>query len=256
MSSITCEQVIREHLQSFGRRFSCYEEGGRLWIVSPYAFLDGDLLEITVIESPSGELRVTDLGETLRHLSDHGFDPRSTPKGEYLLAEILKQHDVDLDRGMIVKRVPLIEVGTAIQEVLTASLAVAHLLYLSRSYRPATFTEEVTHFLIEQKVKFESRYEEIGRTGRKYTIDFLIHGKQREVLLQTLSPTAPRGATPMVNAAFRLWSDVVNGRWRGTLLDDRFIQWRREDVLLLEGVSEVYRWTQREEAFHKVLMEV
>lgn len=245
MSNVTCEDVVRDHLRYYGDRFSCHEESGRFWIVSPYTLPDGDLLEVTVRELRSGDVIVTDLGETLRHLADHGFDPKSTVKGEYLLEEILKQHHVELDRGMIVKRVPLTEVGVAMQEVLTASLAVAHLVFLSRGYRPATFVEEVSHFLADQQLEVRPPDIVIGHTGKKYRVDLIVRGKQQDALIQTLSPATPPGATSMVNATFRLWSDVANGRWHGTVLDDRQIRWRREDVFLLEGVSHVYAWTQR-----------
>jgi hypothetical protein len=202
-------------------------------------------------ELARGQIQVTDLGETLRHLADLGFDPRSTPTGEYLLAEVLKQHGVEIDRGMIAKRVPSSEVGKAMHEVLTACLAIGHLLYLSRGYRPATFLEEVSHFLAEQRIPFEPRHKEVGRTGKEYALDFFVRGDRGDGLLQTLSPATPAGATTMVNANFRLWSDIRNGRWHATMLDDRYIQWRREDILLLGGVSKVYRWTQRDESFRQ-----
>jgi len=60
----------------------------------------------------------------------------------------------------------------------------------------------------------------------------------------------------MVNATFRLWSDVPNERWRATLIDDRTVEWLREDILLLEGVSQVYRWREDERDFRRALMAV
>src|SRR3990172_4967746 len=247
MSPLTCENIVRDHLQQLGRRFSCSSEDDRLWVVSPYALPDGDLIEIAVIQTPSGQIRVTDLGETLRHLANIGFDPRTTSKGEYLLAEILKQHHVEVDRGMITKGTSQEEIGAAIHDVLMACYGVAHLVFLSRGYRPATFAEEVAHLLTEQGYSFEPRHHVVGRiTGTKYDVDFLVHGKQKDGLMMTLSPTAPSGATAMVNATYRKWSDLRNGHWLGTVLDDRLVSWRPNDVLFFDSVSDVCRWTERE----------
>lgn len=244
MTTIQCEDLIRQQLRHMGEKFSCKESGGRLWIVSPYSFPDGDLVEVAVREVGNNEVMVSDLGETLRHLAGLGYDPRETPKGEYLLAEILKQHQASLDQGIVLKRVAVEQVGMAMHEVLAACVAVSHLSYLSRGYRPATFAEEVSHILTESQILFETKHPEMGRTGKKYAIDFYIPGPGREGLLQTLSPANRGVSTPMVNATFRLWSDVSNGRWRGTVLDDRLIEWRREDVALLEGVSSVFFWKE------------
>lgn len=255
MSPVACVDIVQQHLETVGDRFSCSERDGRIWIVSPYLYPNGDLVEVAVRELSTGEALVSDLGETLRFLSGQGFDPRTTSKGEYLIDEIAKQHNVSVERGMITKRVPVGAAGTALQDVLLAALAISHLLYLSRTYRPATFHEEVAHLLEGAALRFIPRHEEIGQvTQKKYSIDFYIQGSRREALIQALSPTTKQGSIPMVNATFRLWSDVPNGRTRTTLVDDRAVEWRHEDLVLLEGVSDVYKWTDRER-FQKELSE-
>ncbi len=254
MSTPACSTVINEYLKDLGGRFSCHDEDGHLWVVSPFSYPDSDLVEINVGILRSGEVRVSDLGETLRHLSDLGFDPRGTDTGRYLLSEIAKQHEIDLDRGMISKRVPMESIGKAVQEVLTACLSVSHLVFLSRGFRPATFTEEVSQLLAGESVYYETRRVEVGRlTGKKYLIDFYLHGSQKDGLLQALSASTLAASTGKVNATFRLWSDVPNGRWRATLIDDRAFDWRREDVRLLGEVSDIYPWSSSISAFKRDL---
>lgn len=246
MSALTCEEAIRGYIETIGGQFFCAEEDGRLWLVSPYAFPDGTLLEIALKEVTPGQVRISDLGETLRHLASVDFDPRDNPKGEYLLAELVKQHHVELVRGAITKQAPINDAWDAIQEVMMACLGVAHLVFLSRTYNPATFADEVAHLLIDHHVPFTPKHEIVGRTGQKYVIDFLVHGRSAEGLIQTLAPKHPNGVKPMVNATFRLWSDVANGRQHVTLLDDRAVQWKTPDLLLLNGVSNVIRWSDRD----------
>jgi hypothetical protein len=251
---LSCEEVVHEQLKHLGTRFSCHEADGRLWITSPYSYPDGDLVQVSVKDLSSGQAVITDLGETLRHLATHGFDPRATSKGDYLLGEILKQHNVENERGMILKRVPLAETGKALQDVLTASVAVSHLLYLSRGYSPANFREEVGQFIAGRGLSVRTDHVEIGKLSLKpYRIDLYVPRRPGDGLIQTLSPATRAGSIPMVNATFRLWSDVPNGRWRATVLDDRSVEWRREDLVLLQGVSDVYRWSTPE-GFQKDLV--
>jgi hypothetical protein len=254
MSAVACAEVVRDYLAHLGERFTCREREGRLWVISPYAHPDGDLVEVCVAELPGGEVMVSDLGETLRHLADLGFDPHSTRKGAYLIGEVTKQYGVALEQGMLVKRAPASNLGDALQDVLSACVAVSHLIFLSPGFRPATFSEQVAQYLAKQQVGFSAGHYETGRTGRRFRVDFLIRGRERDGLLKVLSPATRARARAMANATFRLWSDVENSRWRATLLDDRFIEWRREDVALLEGVSEVYRWSERDGAFRRALV--
>lgn len=107
----------------------------------------------------------------------------------------------------------------------------------------------MSHFLTEHKVPYRADHRETGLSGRAYRIGFVINGLTREGLVQTLSPAQRSGATSMVNATFRLWSDVPNHRWRATVLDDRQVDWHVPDVALLRRVSEVYLWTDRDTSF-------
>ncbi len=243
MSVGACGDVVREYLRYLGGEFRCGQDGDRLWIVSPYSYPDGDLVEIAVIDDTTGLFHVSDLGETLRHLSSQGFDPRSTQNGEYLLAELLKDRELELDRGMISTHAVAADVGKAIQAVLLACLAVSHLIFLSRGSRPATFVEEVGHLLAAEQVRYEPRYREIGLSGTKYDFDYFVHGRNRDGLVLALSPSSTAAATGMVNASFRKWADIRNGRWHWTILDDRLVTWRQNDLSLLRNVSDVHRWS-------------
>lgn len=246
MTTPTCDDVIQAHVRHLGSQFSCYEEDSRLWIVSPYAHPDRDLVELTIRAEGDG-LQISDLGETFRHLASVGADPRSTSKGEYLVSEILKDHGVELRQGVLAKQASRDDLGEAFQDVLSASLAVSQLVFLSRGFRPATFEEEVSQYLAQQNIAAQPSHVERGRTGKAYRIDFYATSREHELLLEALSATSTASTTSKVNAAFRLWSDVSNDRWRATLLDDRTAAWRTEDIALLEAVSTVYFWSAKDE---------
>lgn len=246
MSTLDCADIVNSHVAGLAKQFHCYQDGERLWVVSPYVYPDQDMIEIAVQPVSGGEAVVTDFGETLRHLADLGFDPRSTKHGEFLLSEITKQYQVRFERAMLFKRVPLKDIGSAMQDVLQACLATGHLVYLGRGYQPATFEDEVHHFLLNQDFKVDMNHMERGKSGKAFKIHFYIRGVVQAGLLQTLSTVTPAGMTQQVNAAFRMWHEVPNSRWRATLLDDRSLSWKSEDVSSLQTVSSVYTWTERD----------
>jgi hypothetical protein len=243
MSAPSCQEIVQQYVQHLGDGFSCYEADDRLWVVSPYEYPDSDLLEVVVRAVDEAHVRISDLGETLRHLASMGFDPRETATGAHLLEQARQQHYVELDRGMLTKQVPLAELGAGLHDIFSACLAVAHLSYLARGSRPATFEEEVTQFLVERRIAFERNYKEIGQDGRAYTIDMRVRGRERDGLVQVLGPTAAGNRISRVNATYRMWSELGNHRLRATLLDDRTLSWPPSDVQALSRVSSVYRWT-------------
>jgi hypothetical protein len=251
-----CGEIVQEYVQALGSQFSCGTLENRVWIVSPYTFPDGDLIGISLIPLNAGRVTITDLGETLRHLADQAFDPMSTPRGQYVMAEVIKQNHVELDRGMIVKSVNSHQIGQGIQDVLMASFKIAQLLFLARSYRPATFDEEISAFLAAHRIDFRERVQEVGLSGRRYYVDFAIPGRTKMVFVEALSPGLPAGIYASVNAAVRMWVDLPpNGHHNVTLLNDQSVNWKSSDVSILDRVSTVYRWNNREDAFLQALQD-
>lgn len=250
-----CKEIISTYLTNLEGGFFCREHDNRLWIISPYSYPDGDLIEVAMQEGPNDRVLISDLGETFRHLSDLGFDPRSTQKGEYLIKNILKRFNIEIEKGQIFKRASRYELGEIMFDVVSACFAMADLIYLSRAYQPATFQEEVAHFFIDHNVVYEKKYSVIGSTGTSYTVDFYFpHVDGEEGMLKALSPKGSQGMKPSVDATFRLWSDVGNSRWLGTLLDDRVIHWKSEDIKLLKRVCRVHFWQQRDKLLDELLI--
>lgn len=249
-----CREIISGYLANLGGDFVCQERENRLWVISPYSYPDGDLIEVVIVEGRNERVKVSDFGETIRHLADLGFDPRGTKKGQYLLEDILKRFDIEIERGQIQKRASKHALGQIMFDVICACLAVAGLSYLSRAYQPATFEQEVAHYLTEHKVIFENKLTVTGSTGKRYKVDFYLpHIDGREGMMQALSPKSIQGVKRVVDSTFRLWSDLGNNRWFGTLMDDRIIKWKSEDIELLKRVSKVHFWQQRDDLLKDIV---
>ena len=244
--NLSCDSILEAHLQFLRNNSTCRMVDGRVWIVSPYSHADGDMVEIAIRDQGDGTVAVSDLGETLRHLSNIGYDPRETTNARYLLNQILKQHRMELDpSGIIFTIAALGEVGEASHAALAASLAVGNLAFLARATRSATIQEEVAEHLRANELPFKEHVRVTGKTGKVYVIDFEVGRPNSGALVKTISASTMGGVTGATNAAVRAWLDIAPVRSKATVVDDRVWPWRSEDLAILNTVGgHVYKWSE------------
>jgi len=245
---LSCAEVARKYVETLSDEFRCLPLERRLRIITPYLYPDNDLIEVFIEEPTPDRVRVTDLGETLRHLHAQGFDMSNTPKRKHLAETIASGTGVDVVRGELVKEGTIDELDELLFDLLAAARGVSDLIYTSRTYEPALFTEEVGRFLQEHQVHYEAKVKLTGQTGKTYTIDFRL--PERNKYLHTLSPGQIASLQPVVNRVFRIWSDCngeLGRRSKVSFLNDVDFEWRQPEVALLERVSIVGYWSRRDD---------
>jgi hypothetical protein len=242
-----CSHIIEKAAETLKLGFRCVEYDKRICIVTPYLYPDNDLIEVFAEDIGENQIRITDLGETLRHLESVGLDLLASRKRQFLLEQIAKRMHVKIQRGKLQKEGPADNVGALLIDVAAAAQAVADLIYTSKAYEPATFPEEVSIFLTEHQIEHDKRYRIVGETGKTYHVSIRIDGhREKEFLVEALSPSQETAMTATINRVFRLWSDVNGTRKKVSLLNDVDYSWKKEDVALLEKVSIIHNWTKKE----------
>ena len=161
-----CSEIIQKVIDSLKLGFKCIPYERRLCIVTPYLYSDNDLIEVFVETIGTNRVRVTDLGETLRHLESLGFDLLASRKRKFLLEQITQRMHVLNQRGRLEKEGSIDEVGSLLIDVSAAAHSIAGLIYTSKAYEPATFPDEVSIFLSERKIEHEKNYKVVGETGK------------------------------------------------------------------------------------------
>ena len=239
-----CEDVIREYLGKIKGNFFCEPSNGRLRLTTPYVYPDNDLVEVYVEELPGGRIRVSDLGETSRHLHAQGFDVFASPKRKFIAETAASRVNALFESGTIFKEGNLAEIGEIIFDVVVAARGVADLIYTSRAYEPAPFIEEVAEFLKDHQFRFERRVPVRGSSGREYRVGFRV---EEIVFLQPISAEFQRALKPRVDAVVRLWVDIDRGALKFSLLNDLDFSWPEPDVIILSRFSQVFRWSSREQ---------
>lgn len=243
-----CSEIIERTIENLRLGFKCKPYDRRLCIVTPYLYPDNDLIEVFVEEISPGRIRITDLGETLRHLESLGMDVLASSKRRFLLEQVTKRIHVDIQRGKLEREGPVENVGTLLMDVVAAAQGVADLIYTSKAYEPATFPEEVSIFLNEHKIEHERRPLVLGATGKKYWVCLKVNGKRaKETLIEAMSPSQEAAMTTTVNRVFRMWFDIDGARSKVSLLNDIDYSWKSEDIALLERVSAIQSWSKKEQ---------
>jgi hypothetical protein len=248
MTVSSCAEVARKFVEAQEGRFACLESDGRTRIITPYPYPDNDLIEVWVEPATGDRVKVTDLGETVRHLYASGYDVGSARRRMLLAQTVAAGRGVEFDEGEISKVGSVEELGELLFDVVVTSRGISDLILTSRAYEPATFREEVAGFLEESAIPFETGVRVAGHTGKVYRVDFRL--PPSGVLLQTLSPAQPGAMQGVINRVFRVWVDVNGqiGRSRKVcLLNDVDFRWAAPDVALLDEVAQVAYWTRREQ---------
>lgn len=252
---MTCEEIISSYIEQLQGDFACLPSpDNRVRLITPYLYPDHDRIEL-FIRIENQDVTISDLGETLTYLETTGLEVIGNSIREFKAHRIAEGVGVQIERGVIVKRGSVKNLGELIFDVVTACKAIGDLVYTTRAYEPALFEEEVAGYLIAENLTVEPRAPVIGKSGTNYRVSLRVRTGQREALVATISPKTPKGSIRRVNDTLRMWMDVNGNRTKYSLFNDDAALVRPEDVFLLQQAnSHVYRWSARE-AFLKDLKE-
>lgn len=246
---LNCQEAIERYLASLKEGFSCIPTENKLRIITPYLYPDNDLIEIFVEELPSGQIRVTDLAETLRHLHARGFDVFESAKRKFMVETIASRASVEISQGQLAKIGNVSQLGDLLFDVIVTARGVSDLIYTSKTFEPATFLEEVEGFLKDNHIPVEPKVKLFGISGRSYLIHFKV-AVDFPRFLQALSPAAVAGLKPKVDATVRMWFDInhdLTPEQKVTILNDVDFEWKPYDLSILKRLSTVKYWTQKED---------
>jgi len=245
-------QLIEKQM---GELFRCSEVGKYIRIRTPFLYPDGDFIDIFwEPENGSDPVTLSDLGETVRWLRMQTIVPRRTSKQTQMIHDICQTHNVEFYRGMLQARYrPSDNLAMVVTRLSQAALRTADIWFTYRNRAVESVTEQISEFLTESRIPFDSNVSLPGRSGKTWTINFQTRAASRSSLVQVLS-TGSRGATRrLTDHAVAAWHDLSQFKVGPealhfiSLFDDTSDIWSSEDFRQLEDLSEIGRWSQPEE---------
>ena len=186
---------------------------------------------------------------------------RRSPRQTRLIEDVCVTHGIEFYLGMLQARCRTEgELGQVVTQVAQAALRVSDLWFTLRTQAIQSITDEVADFLTERKFGFDRAEKRVGRSGRRWMIDFHVRTERLSSLVQVLSTGNRAAAHRVCEHALAAWHDLnhlVVGPEALTfvsLFNDTADVWGEEDYRLVEPLSMVSRWS-RADSFATVLSE-
>lgn len=241
--------AIRENISGL---FECSQTStDALRVRTPFMYPDGDFIDLYV-EERSQSLHLTDYGETLGWLQLQSIAESLTPNQRRLVEDVCHTLGIHLIHGQLTLPDERLEtLSESIGRLGQAAVRVSDIWFTLRSRAIVSVGDEVEEWLRSQEFGVERNTEQLGRSGRNWSIDYEVTSRNRRshmFLLSSGSQSWARRATERVAAAC---VDLSHLARTGTnvglvsLFDDSMDVWREEDFALLAHLSAVTAWSRR-----------
>lgn len=248
MNCLEIKEYIRE---SSVNLFKCSYNQDYIILTTPFFYPDGDEIEL-FIEFKEDCLILSDMGETLRYLDTYLFDVFSTNRRKEIVNEVIVSNNVRLNRGIIYAVIKnLDKFLDATFNICQAIIRISDLLYTAKGQSLAAFEEEVKSFLDNNKLNYEEDYK-VETSVNSYQFEFAVES-QKGVKLLKLMNAPKKKASPPIDRIVRIWFDVSTEldteypkENRITLLDDTSYRWVPSQYAVIEKLSIVNRWSQKD----------
>ena len=232
---------------------------GRLRVETPMLYPDRDLVDVFVAER--GETWcVTDLGEALGWMGLQSVSDRRSAKQDEVIGEICRDLQVTLRRGQLELRVSAVaDLAEAVVRIAQAVVRVADTSFLSRPRAPRELRERVGEWLSVKQVPFEPKCRLDGRSGEKWTVDYRTSAQGATSLVWLLDGDSKSAARQRAEHVVAGWHDLRYLKENGdgpamiSLFDDTRGEWEKELLRMVEPLSEVALWSQRDR-FERMLV--
>ncbi len=222
-------------------------------IRTPFLYPDGGIVDVFVVEDADG-YTVTDFGDALGWLRNQTIRDKLSPRQRRLLNDISLTLGVGLQRGQLRHRcIELDDLASSVQMVGQAAVRVADLWFTFQTRTLETVADEVDDWLREREICFEKGFKSRGRSGRQRTVDYKISTPSQISLVFLLSTGSKAATRRLTERVFTGCADLKNAESVASshefvsLFDDSVDVWQPYDFRLLENVSHIARWSNREE---------
>lgn len=232
------------------------QEGVR--VRTPLMYPDGDLVDVFVLER-GDERVVTDHGDALGWLTRRAASGKLSEGQQAILRDVCRTQGVELHGGRLLRRCAGdASVADAVERVALSAVRVADICYTFRVRTQRTVGDEVNEWLRTREFGVERQVKRLGESNREWTVDYQVRSDARTSMVLLLSTGTKGAVRRIVEHALAGWVDLdhLRGAEAGlafvSLFDDTVDVWRAEDFRLVEGVSEIARWSHREQ-FEEIL---
>ena len=245
---IATEFCASLHLQ-LGSMFECRPAGERVQIRTPFAYPDGDLIDLYWRDTPKGQV-ISDLGDTYGWLFLNGAHDKLTSKQNQAYDDACLTYGVERRDGLLLTYVMDDNLAGAVIRLAQAITMVSHTVDVGQ--QPPIPSKEITaNRIIKAFEIYNLPYRRNVRlrdlSAVEWTVDFAVRSPQRNVALMALHGRRHYGwqrraiehAYTAFSALAPAWKREVIRHEPLSVIDDTDVEWNREPIAMLREVSEV-----------------
>jgi hypothetical protein len=245
--------IYQDITKNIGSLFTCTVAAhGYVRIETPFMYSDRDIIDLFYKVQESGEIILTDLGETTQWLRMQSTSQKRSEKQNLLIEDICQTHGTEMYRGMLTIRSSSQRLMDDISQLAQACIRVADLWLLERSDCLESMKDEVAVFLEANEIRYNQRVPIIGQSGRKRLIDFLTIDPKQNSLIYILSVQNRPSANRRMDVVAASLLDVSENKDLSDyrficLVDDRLDVWDKNNFNMLNKLSTVTYWSRPDE---------
>ena len=252
-----CATLIDRYVRHLEDEFHCEPFRDGYMVTTPYLRPDSDAIEIYVHgPAPDGRFVLSDLGETLHYLSSFGPDFLQSRQRAVHLERVARASGADLIGDEIRTVARPDELPQALERLIQVLQEASGLIHLVRPVTRPAFREQVSDFLLQNRVPVQAGYELEGANER-WKVDFYVNSRAKAVI-EVLTAATSTYAENQIGATFLKVYDLrsATGDLRAfALLDDqegRQEVWPAQKLAILRQQATVLFWNQRAQLLSSV----
>lgn len=166
------ERVVEDYKEWLFENLQVRSFEGGVEVTTPFVDRHNDFLQVYAF-AEDGTVTLSDGGHTVRDLALNGTE-LNTPKRKRVVQTILNKGSVDLEDDALIARVNGGQIGSRLQALIQAILAVNDMYVLAQPTVAQLFEEDVRVFFDQHEVEYEQGFRLPGRSGYEHQFDFLI----------------------------------------------------------------------------------
>lgn len=251
MTSATYTNVAEQYLRWLSSEIETHplDEG---YIVSiPFERPDGECIGLEINSLPGGNIRITDMGDTLGYLFVNGLT--LSDKMIDRAKHISKRYGVSLEDGPLAIEAEPESAGEAFHRIVQATIAVTDLIQMRRSTQPrlVRFDDDVETIIKYSGAIYRTNYKISGRL-EYHTFKFHVNSG-RSLLIQPITAASEDAAHALAERWAYRFHDVIqsNEIWQPQAVLDNRAEYASERVIwtprAIAPISEyAITWAERD----------
>jgi Domain of unknown function DUF1828 len=257
-----CDSIRDAVVDAARRRSMCVRlaENDTLF-ASPFAYSDGDRPELRVTFGDGGIATITDFGSALNRLemNDVAIDG---DRVRQFIGETVRGYGITLTvHGHLQREVAIADLGLALNDMAAALLQIDSLRMLRQATPEPRFAGKLVQYLLSDLPLQVVRNAVVhGNTGKPYRITAkTLETPRGAFLIQAVTKGSTSERTRIIDHTYRVFSDVngaVLPRHKLSVLADPPGSYAHADLVLLEKVSTLATWSERERIVHHIMTAV